>query len=152
MIDTTVHNDTLAAVAAWALTHPSVLSRLLRLFRAVVPRSGIHAAESTGNPQATEENQPVPKELPRMSATTTQPDFLSEVVGVAGKAFSFLEVVGNDWATIKASPAYQVLKPLIVSTVAAKLGAPDANSVVNLDQAAEGILNALAALSPKVST
>ena len=119
------------------------------------PRAAIAAEPLAAGPAAP------PKEIP-MSDTqaaapaatpeTAAPDWKAHIAQSAATLFKFVESTGTVWQQIKASPAFPVIKNLIVDAATSALGAPAAGSLVNLDRVAEAELDSLAAASATIST
>jgi hypothetical protein len=152
--DALVETWRVAITLAQALHHPGILAAAGFLFRR--DRRKVPPAAGEPPPQQTEKRTSAMSGITTKAADDTASDYLASIAKFAGSAFDFLAsgaaALGNDWTQIKASPAYQTLKPMIVSAVTAELGAPAAGSLVNLDKAAEAALDGLAATHPSIST
>lgn len=87
-------------------------------------------------------------------STTTTSTIAGTIQAWAGKAFAFLEGIGDDWARIKADPIFGPLAQAAVTAAQAELTAQGIPVVgmTNLALAMESALAAHAAASPKVAT
>ncbi len=87
-----------------------------------------------------------------MSATTsTAPTVASSITKWSNWAFQAFEKAGAEWTAIKASPAYGVIKGVIIDAVRAEFP-QEAGSLVDIDSAVEHTLDALAAASAVVKS
>jgi hypothetical protein len=148
--DVTPHEIATAIVGVWTVWQE------VRHQRASAQRfDGVTTAiRDALQPPPVDSRQPKEPTMTDLPPAYTASRIASTIQTVTGGAMSFLSAVADDWETIKASPLYVALKPVLVAAASKELAANGVpvTGAVNIASAVSSELDALAAAHPAIAT